>query len=247
MRQHKNGPPRHVAFIMDGNGRWAERMGLPRTAGHVQGALAFEAILKAAPDLGVTEVSAYVFSKENWTREEREVAHIMKLFLEYLRKFMKEAIAKKIRVHVVGDRHDARISHELCEAIVAIEKATHDNHHGLTVNLLFNYGGDDDCFNAGKHMAMYAYRSSTNASHLTSDLFRDFLYSSNVSDVDVLIRTGGEYRLSNMLPWQTRYAELIFRDECWPAYTPQQFAEDIEEYKNRHRTYGGTPKLVAVK
>lgn len=217
MRVHTEKGPAHVGLIMDGNGRWATSKALPRSAGHLQGAKALEAVIKEAPKLGIKELSAYVFSTENWTRDESEVAHIMMTFLEYLMRMEAKAIKEGVRVLVVGDRYDNRLPAEMLGAIERIESVTRKGNR-LKLNLAFNYGGESDILHGVSGASAYAKAHGIDPSKMSSELLRQHLFSAEVPDMDLLIRTGGEYRLSNFFPIQTRYAELYFTSVCWPDF-----------------------------
>lgn len=246
MGQEKYNTSFHVGFIMDGNGRYATRKGLPRIRGHEKGARAFEAIVEAAPELGITQLSAYVFSTENWGRPESEVRFILETFLKYLKKLRKKAVEKQVRVQIIGNRHDVRISRELRHAMSVIEEST--KHCGrLCVNLAFNYGGEADIHHAALLLAAYAQEHPDRSTEeMVRDMFLPSLHSALVSDMDLLIRTGGEKRLSNFFPFQTRYTELSFLDVCWPAFTVEHLALEIAAFKKKHRTFGKVAELQAA-
>jgi undecaprenyl diphosphate synthase len=243
MRMHKEGGPVHVGLIMDGNGRWAQRQKMPRAQGHLEGAKALERVVKAAPDLGIRELSAYVFSTENWTRPASEVEHIMGMFLQYLRKFGPEAARNGVRVRIIGNRDDDRISPVMRRAMNKVEQLTV---HGdvLTLNLAFNYGGDSDFVRGVQGLTEAVMRGELPREEITAEAVRRYSYSGDVRDMDLLIRTGGELRFSNFLPWQVRYAELYFTDVCWPEFSGAHLQAAVEEFKNRHRTFGAVVELA---
>lgn len=226
--------PRHVAVIMDGNGRWAQKRGLPRTAGHSAGAKVFENICRYANKIGLQQMTFYAFSTENWKRPKAEVDVLMKIFGDYLQRaeqFQKE----NIRVRFVGD--PAPLSADLQALMRKAEEGSAD-FTGLTVNVAINYGGRDEILHAAKRLAEETLESQQ-STPLTEQKFEACLYTGMDSDVDLLIRPGGEYRLSNFLLWQLAYAELYFCDTLWPDFKPVDLMHALEWYAKRNRRFGG--------
>lgn len=222
--------PKHVALIMDGNGRWAQQRGLARTAGHKEGLEAAKRIARAAADLGIKYITLYTFSTENWKRTQEEVGYLMGLIKAHLRaefEFYKE---NQIRVQHIGDL--AGLPKDVQEEIINAKKDT-ENFTGTTCVLAINYGSRDEITRAA-NKAIAAGKNKLNESDISanSDL-------PELPDVDLLIRTGGEKRLSNFLLWQTAYAEFIFSDTLWPDYSVEEFKKDIMDFENRNRRFGG--------
>jgi len=222
--------PKHVALIMDGNGRWAQQRGLARTAGHKEGLEAAKRIARAAADLGIKYITLYTFSTENWKRTQEEVGYLMGLIKAHLRaefEFYKE---NQIRVQHIGDL--AGLPKDVQEEIINAKKDT-ENFTGTTCVLAINYGSRDEITRAA-NKAIAAGKTKLEESDISanSDL-------PELPDVDLLIRTGGEKRLSNFLLWQTAYAEFIFSDTLWPDYSVEEFKKDIMDFENRNRRFGG--------
>ena len=222
--------PKHVALIMDGNGRWAQQRGLARTAGHKEGLEAAKRIARAAADLGIKYITLYTFSTENWKRTQEEVGYLMGLIKAHLRaefEFYKE---NQIRVQHIGDL--AGLPKDVQEEIINAKKDT-ENFTGTTCVLAINYGSRDEITRAA-NKAIAAGKTKLDESDISanSDL-------PELPDVDLLIRTGGEKRLSNFLLWQTAYAEFIFSDTLWPDYSVEEFKKDIMDFENRNRRFGG--------
>ena len=223
--------PTHIAIIMDGNGRWAKKRSLPRTAGHVAGAKTFKTIARYCNKIGLKYLTVYAFSTENWKRPEDEVKSIMNLLRDYLKdaENFKDEI---IKVNFIGDRTP------LAEDIKALMKKNEDGSKdatGLTLNIAINYGGRDEITNAVKKIV----NSGVNAEDITEDLISQNLYTYGIPDPDLIIRPSGEYRLSNYLIWQSAYAEYWFSDILWPDFTPQHLEKAINDYNHRNRRFGG--------
>lgn len=222
--------PKHVALIMDGNGRWAQQRGKPRTAGHKEGLEAAKRIVRAAADLGIKYVTLYTFSTENWKRTQDEVGYLMGLIKVHLRaefEFYKE---NQIRVEHIGDL--AGLPKDVQEEILNAKKDT-ENFTGTTCVLAINYGSRDEISRAA-NKALADGKKEFNEGD-----FKNYMDLPELPDVDLLIRTGGEKRLSNFLLWQTAYAEFIFSDTLWPDYSVEEFKKDILEFENRNRRFGG--------
>ncbi len=219
----------HIAFIMDGNGRWAKARGLARDAGHRAGAETFRRIVRYCGDIGIPIVTVYAFSTENWKRPRHEVDLLMRLLSNYLESYAEEMMAEGVRLHVIGDMTPIRA--ELRERIEGLEKLTENNPKLL--NIALNYGGRNELVHAFNSLAQKGVENITEA-----DISRE-LYTAGVPDPDLIIRTSGEYRLSNFLIWQGAYSELYFTDTLWPDMTSEDVDKAVEAYKKRQRRYGG--------
>ncbi len=246
--------PRHVGIIMDGNGRWAKQQGLVRTKGHEEGLKRAKDIAKAAADIGLAYVTLYVFSTENWKRTEQEVGFLMNLIHIHLLDELQFYRDNQIRVKQIGNIEGLPIT--IQRDIREAEDDTKD-FTGLTIVLAINYGGRDEIVRAVNKLISHATGSSTNAEHIQLHA-SDSVVTDTVSfdenaiasafdipdlpDVDLLIRTGGEKRLSNFLMWKSAYAELIFSDTLWPDYGKKEFYQDIAEYQRRTRRFGAIPE-----
>ena len=224
--------PRHVAIIMDGNGRWAKSRGLPRSAGHAAGAETFRRIATYCKDIGVEFLTVYAFSTENWSRPADEVRTIMEL----LEKYLIEAIAKmerdRVKMKFFGDT--SALSEKLRELIRQTEEIS-ARFEGVQVNICVNYGGRDEIVNAVEQWR----QTAAPGEKFTAQGLERFLYSAGIPDPDLLIRPGGELRLSNFLLWQTAYSELYITEVLWPDFTPRELDRAIEAYYKRERRYGG--------
>ena len=227
--------PRHIAIILDGNGRWAKKRGLPRTAGHAAGSETFRKIAYYCRDIGVEYLTVYAFSTENWKRPEGEVRTIMRLLDKYLREAIDTMERDGMKMRIFGDV--SGLSPELQELARRTDEIA-DGIEGFQANVCLNYGGRDEIVHAARRWAedLAAGRAS---GELTEELFSSYLYSANVPDPDLLIRPGGEQRLSNFLLWQCAYAEFYFTDVLWPDFTPQELDKAIAVYRSRDRRYGG--------
>ncbi len=226
--------PRHIAVIMDGNGRWAVKRGLPRKAGHAAGAEALRKVLHHCRDIGVEYLTVYAFSTENWKRSEEEVGALMVLLKRYLEEAIDSMEKERIKLFVMGDL--SRLSPEL-QALSnrALEKSR--TVEGMQLNVCFNYGGRDEIVRAARKYAEdYA---SGRAGKLDEKTFSAYLDSAAIPDPELIIRTGGEQRTSNFLLWQSAYAEYWFTDVLWPDITPAEFDRAIDAFNHRERRYGG--------
>jgi len=219
--------PKHVAIIMDGNGRWAKNRGKIRTFGHNSGAKKVIEITKKASDIGIQYLTLYAFSTENWKREKSEVDFLMKLLSQFLKKELKTLISNNIKFKTIGNI--SKFSKNLQNTISNTIEKTKDN-DGLTQILAINYGSRDEILRCIKKIKL---------EDIDEDSLSKSLDTSDFSDVDMLIRTGGEKRLSNFLLWQSAYAELFFTDTLWPDFSMQEFEDMIEEFKKRERRFGG--------
>ncbi|MFH1856702.1 MAG: isoprenyl transferase [Candidatus Omnitrophota bacterium] len=227
--------PAHIAFIMDGNGRWAKQRGLPRIAGHRAGANTVNAIIEEALKIGIKVVTFYTFSVENWNRPKKEIDALMKLLKKYLVKKKKEFRKHQIRLNVIGRITDLPI--EVREVIKDILEETKNNSK-LILNLALSYGGRPEIVDATKKIMKDAAAGKINANDLNEDIFASYLYTANIPDPDLLIRTSGEMRISNFLLWQISYTELYFTPKLWPSFGKEDLHEAIEAYQKRERRFG---------
>lgn len=227
--------PRHVAIIMDGNGRWAKRRNLPRSAGHKVGTEALRAIIKESDALGIEALTIYAFSTENWLRPKEEVGALMGLLLQYFASEIDELHRKRVCIRILGDVEGLPEAQR--RAVLNAMERTRAN-DGLKLNIALNYGGRAEILRAAKAMAERAQKEGISLENMTEADFERELYTAGLPDVDLLIRTSGEMRLSNFLPWQTSYAEMIFNDTLWPDYDEKEFRADILRYMKRDRRFG---------
>ena len=229
-------PPRHIAIIMDGNGRWAKQRGLPRTAGHAAGAETFRTIANYCRTLGVEYLTVYAFSTENWKRSTEEIGGIMKLLKRYLEEAIRDMEKNHVRFRFWGDL--SRLSPELQKLCMDAQNrsASFDD---VQVNFCLNYGGRDEIVRAARDLAERARAGELDPADITEDLFAQSLYSAGVPDPELVIRPSGEKRLSNFLPWQTVYSEFVYMNVLWPDFTPEDLDEAIAEYHRRSRRFGG--------
>ena len=232
----KSAPPRHIAIIMDGNGRWAKKRGLPRTAGHAAGAEAFRRIANYCRTLGVEYLTVYAFSTENWKRSADEVSGIMRLLRRYLEEALADMEKNKVRFKFFGDL--TRLSPDLQRLCRNAETRSAD--YDVQVNFCLNYGGRDEIIHAVKRCLADAAAGTLQPEALTEETFSHYLYSDGVPDPELIIRPSGEERISNFLLWQSAYSEYVFMDVLWPDFTPEHLDRAIEEYHRRNRRFGGT-------
>lgn len=231
--------PKHVGFIMDGNGRWAKQRGLPRTEGHKEGAKNFRRIGEYAAELGIKYATFYAFSTENWKRPETEVNAIMELFGDYLQEVIErigENEEKGIRLKFLGDR--SGISPALLALMDYAEELT-KNKTKITLNIAINYGGRHEIVTAVKGIAQKIADGEMSADSIDEQLIADYLYTEGQPDPDLIIRPSGEYRLSNFLTWQSAYSELWFSDILWPDFSCENFNEALRAFEKRNRRFGG--------
>ena len=228
-------PPRHIAIIMDGNGRWAKKRGLPRTAGHSAGAEAFRRIANYCRTLGVEYLTVYAFSTENWKRSQEEVGGIMLLLRRYLEEAIRDMEKNKVRFRFFGDL--SRLSPQLQKLCHDAENRSVD--YDVQVNFCLNYGGRDEIVRAARSFAQEVAEGKRKPEELTEDLFSGYLYSAGVPDPELIIRPSGELRTSNFLPWQSAYSEYVFMDVLWPDFGPEDLDKAIAEYHQRNRRFGG--------
>jgi undecaprenyl diphosphate synthase len=235
VRPHNN-DPRHVAIIMDGNGRWAASRGLPRTAGHKQGIDALRRAVTAAQDFGIEYLTIYAFSTENWSRPAMEVGFLLELLKRFIRQDVAELHTKGVRIKVIGSRE--KLDRNIINLLEDAEKLTFSN-TGLTLVVAFNYGSKQELVDACKQMATRVAAGSLRAEDISTETIDDALYTTGLPLPDLLIRTGGEMRISNFLLWQLAYAEFVFVPENWPDFDAAIFARAIEDYRSRERRFGG--------
>lgn len=229
------GFPRHVAIILDGNGRWAKLRGLPRTAGHAEGAENFRKIAYYCRDLGMDYLTVYAFSTENWKRPPEEVKTIMHLLGNYLNEAIETMERDGIRMRIFGDV--SGLSPQL-QKLVARTDEISEHYNGFQANICLNYGGRAEILRAAERYAR-DFRDGRTEEALTEELFGSYLYSAGVPDPDLLIRPGGELRISNFLLWQCAYSEFYFTDVLWPDFSTDELDKAIKAYMNRDRRYGG--------
>lgn len=231
--------PRHVALIMDGNGRWAERRGLPRVMGHREGVQALRRTIKAAPDFGIRCLTVFGFSTENWTRPADEVSDLMGLVRSFVGSDLKRLEAAGVRIRILGRRHG--LPSDIAAIVDRAEAQTAHNDRFL-LQVAFNYGGRADLVDAAQRLVAQA-RAGQFDGDVTEDDLGAGLSTAGAPPVDLIVRTSGEQRLSNFLLWEAAYAELVFQDILWPDYSAEALGEAVELYCNRERRYGGRDAL----
>ena len=228
--------PAHIAIIMDGNGRWAKKRGLPRQAGHKVGAEAFRTIANYAKSIGLKYLTVYAFSTENWKRSEEEVDAIMELLERYLREAIADMDKNRVRFCFFGDL--TRLSPELQEeARIAAERSR--QYEGVQVNFCLNYGGRMEILRAARQFAQDCVDGKCHPEELTEEVLSARMYSAGIPDPELVIRPGGELRTSNFLLWQSAYAEYYFTDVLWPDFGPKELEKAIAAYNGRNRRFGG--------
>ena len=228
--------PRHVAIIMDGNGRWAKRRGLPRTAGHAAGAENFRTIATYCKEIGLEYLTVYAFSTENWKRPAEEVGAIMGLLKKYLLEAIGQMERDRVKMEFFGDLSPLpQELRDLCQRTREI--STH--YEGCQVNICLNYGGRDELLRAARAYAQECLEGKADPNHLSEAQFSGYLFSRGVPDPDLIIRPSGELRLSNFLPWQSAYSEFYFTDVLWPDFSKEELHRAIAAYQSRSRRFGG--------
>jgi len=228
--------PCHVAIIMDGNGRWAKQRSLPRIEGHRAGAESARAIIRTAGELGIKYLTLYAFSVENWNRPKDEVDALMKYLVHYLKTETPELNKSNVRLHVIGQiyRLPEVVQEHLKKSISTLSR-----NNGLTLIMALSYGGRTEIVEAVRSIASKVKSGELDPADITEQVFAQNLYTRNLPDPDLLIRTSGEMRVSNFLLWQISYAELVVTQTLWPDFRKAQFYEALEEYARRHRRFGG--------
>jgi undecaprenyl diphosphate synthase len=228
--------PQHVAIIMDGNGRWAKKRGLPRTAGHYQGAKVVEQILEDADHMGIRYLTVYAFSTENWSRPQAEVKTLMNLLRTYMKTSLAKCAKNNVRIRVIGDK--TRLDADLQAAIRNLEQDTRNN-TGISFQIAINYGGRDELRRAAAQIARQVQDGLLRPEEITEETISDHLDTAGIPDPDLLIRTSGEERISNFLIWQCAYTEYYFTDVTWPDFNKEELERAVEAYRHRERRMGG--------
>ena len=233
--------PKHVAIIMDGNGRWAKGLGKKRVFGHRQGAVSVRKTIEAAMETGVSYLTLYAFSSENWNRPKLEVNMLMDLLMEFILKEVDSINENGIKLSVIGERSRLpdKVNKKLDQAILS----TKDNDK-MTLTIALSYGSRDELINVVKVVSEKVLKKELNITEIDEKIINNHLYTFNLPNVDLLIRTSGEKRISNFLLWQIAYAELYFTDTLWPDFGKEDFFKAIEEYKNRERRFGKTSEQI---
>lgn len=229
--------PCHVGIIMDGNGRWAKKRGLPRQAGHVTGAQVFRKITKYCEKRGVKFLTVYAFSTENWKRPQDEIDAIMNLLRDYLKESLSDFKKENIRTRFIGDR--SQLAEDIQALMAEAEESTAEK-DGMVLNIALNYGGQQELVHAAKTLAARVGRGEITPEQIDEQLLETALYTENQPPVDLILRPSGEYRLSNFLIWQSAYAEFVFMDDIlWPDFTSDDLEAAFTEYARRNRRFGG--------
>ena len=236
--QEQRSLPRHIAIILDGNGRWAASRALPRALGHKKGCETLEQTVEDCARLGIEYLTVYGFSTENWKRSEEEVGALMQLFRFYMKKLISVANANNVRAKMIGER--SRFPEDIQKGIKELEESTGDN-TGMLFSFAVNYGGRDEMIRAIRRMATEtsAAELSEKLSHLTEEEFSQYLDTAGTPDPDLVIRTSGEFRTSNFLLWQSAYAEYYISSVYWPDFNLEELQKAIESYQKRERRFGG--------
>lgn len=230
-----NNIPKHIAIIMDGNGRWAKERNLPRAFGHKAGVEAVREIVKECSRIGVKYLTLYGFSTENWKRPKEEINELMSLLVEYLKKEFDELDRNNVFINNIGDINALP---EDCQRELRNAYVKTRNNKGLVLNLAFNYGGRNEIIRAAKRLAEDVKNGKIESSDITEDLFSDYLYTAHMPDPDLIIRPSGEQRLSNFLIWQAAYSEFWYSDIKWPDFKKEDLLQAIIDYQNRDRRFG---------
>lgn len=228
--------PNHVAVILDGNGRWAKKRGIPRAMGHKAGCETLEKMVRVASDVGLNYFTVYGFSTENWKRSEEEVGALMQLFRYYMVRLLKIASANNVRVKMIGDKH--RFASDIIKGIDDLVEGTKDN-TGMTFVIAINYGGRDEIVRAARKMVQNYQQSEKDAALIDEMEFASYLDTAGIPDPDLMIRTSGELRLSNYLLWQLAYSEFYITDCLWPDFNQEELEKAIIAYNKRERRFGG--------
>ena len=231
----KENLPKHIAIIMDGNRRWAKNLGKQSSYGHKEGAKTLEKIVRYANKIGIEHITVYAFSTENWKRTEEEVKALMMLFQSYLDDYAKRADTENIKVKIIGNRQG--LSKRMISSIEKCMERTKNN-TGIVFNIALNYGGRDELIGAIKKIATQVKENEIEIDKIDEKMISDNLYTKGQPDPDLLIRTSGEIRLSNFLPWQLVYSEFVFVEKNWPDFTEEDLDLAIEEYQRRNRKFG---------
>jgi undecaprenyl diphosphate synthase len=233
--------PRHVAIIMDGNGRWAKRRGMLRVRGHLEGVESVRVVVRLARRLGLEYLTLYAFSDENWQRPATEIRALMNILLRFMRKELAELKQNQILLRAIGDLQ--RLPENVQRELVWAEEATREGAR-MTLSLALSYGGRSEIVHAAQSLAQDLLAGKLRPEEITPESFSSRLYTAGMPDPDLLIRTSGEYRLSNFLLWQTAYTELYFTDTLWPDFREDEFIKALQEYQHRDRRFGLTQEQV---
>ena len=228
--------PQHVAIILDGNGRWAKKKHMPRTYGHVQGSKVVEDMLTIVDDIGVKYLTIYAFSTENWKRSPDEVSTLMKILRTYLKDCIKKCMKNNVKCRVIGE--SVGLSEDIVDRIFNLEEATKNN-TGLNFTIAINYGGRDEIVRAVKKIANDLQSNKLLTDNINEELINSYLDTNELPDPDLLIRTSGEERLSNFMPWQLAYTEFYFTPVLWPDFNREELIKAFEKYNKRERRFGG--------
>ncbi len=228
--------PKHIAIIMDGNGRWAKKRLLPRVLGHRRGAEALDRLLKDADGMGIEHITVYAFSTENWKRAEEEVTGLMNLMREYIQDYIDDNDTSRLKIDSIGDL--SVLDEDIQLNIKKLKEISKDK-PGINLHIAINYGGRDEIKRAFAAMAQKVKAGELSPEDISEDLISSYLDSDGVPDPELIIRTSGEYRLSNFLPWQSAYSEFWFTDKLWPDFTIDDLKDAIAAYQNRDRRFGG--------
>jgi undecaprenyl diphosphate synthase len=227
--------PRHIAIIMDGNGRWAKKRGLPRIAGHKEGVNSVRKVVETCGQLGIKVVTLYTFSTENWRRPQREVSALMRLLLRTIQNEMKDLIRNNVRLMAIGGIESLPKSPR--DGILKVIEKTKEN-TGLILNLALNYGGREEIISALRQIADDVQKGKLNPSEIDTEKFQEYLYTFGLPDPDLMIRTSGELRISNFLLWQLAYTEIYITDVLWPDFREKELLDAISNYQSRERRFG---------
>ena len=228
--------PTHIGVIMDGNGRWAKRRGLPRSAGHQAGADALKKIVTECNKMGIKYITVYAFSTENWKRPKDEVDFLMNLLLSYLKDAERSLAGENVVIRAIGSREE--LSEEILEQILKTEEFTKNN-TGIVMNIALNYGSREEIVNAAREIAKKAVSGEITPDDIDAEMISNHLYTKNQPDPDFIIRTSNEQRLSNFMMWQASYSEFYFTERLWPDFSVKDLHKAIIEYQSRDRRYGG--------
>lgn len=228
--------PSHIGIIMDGNGRWAKKRGLPRKAGHRQGAKTFRTITRYCSDIGIKYLTVYAFSTENWKRPQEEVDALMSLFKSYLNEALEDFKDDSIVVKFIGDK--SGFNDELRELMIENEESSKDR-DGMVLNIAMNYGSRDEIVRAVRNISEDVRNGKISSDDITENLFSNYLYTAGQPDPDLIIRPSGEYRISNFLLWQSAYTEFVIMNKLWPDFQKSDLDEALKIYSYRNRRYGG--------
>ena len=228
--------PRHLGIIMDGNGRWAKKRGLPRTAGHTVGAANFKTITRYCASIGIEYLTVYAFSTENWKRPPEEVSALMKLFRQYLEEALRDFLDENIKVRFIGD---TSVFPQELQILIRETEEVSKNRTGMVLNIAMNYGGRSEIARAARLLAEKVQRGEISPEEITEQAISDSLYTAGQPDPDLIIRPSGEQRTSNFLLWQSAYAEYIICDILWPDFKPQDLEDALDEFSRRQRRFGG--------